>query len=129
MRQLHAEYETVVAQVRAANQDAGDRLLAMPVALYYDPADAYLILAFGESPETVLLDIDGTYALRLEPETDRIQGFEIFSVPGFLAIHPQFADAFQHLIQFAALSPATFVRLAPGQLAELASGLRALVPA
>ena len=127
--ELQAEYDDVFARVMTANADVAERVLTTEMMVYYDPEDDVVVLTLGAPAPCVMLEVTDDIWLRLEPETDRLIGFEFLAASAPRASTSYFSVLLELLVEAGQHAPGTFVPLSPQARAPLAEGMRELIPA
>ena len=96
MAELEREHREWIADIVARNQDLEERMRVLGVSVAIDEEDDALFLTIGPPTEALTESIDGLFYLRVEPDTLKVVGVEVWGfstalqrVAGFLvhALH------------------------------------------
>ena len=127
MDRLAAEHAALLQRVTAANTDFEQRMQALGLSIYYDPADDCFMLLLGGAGPAANVEVDDTLHYRLDPDTLKIVGFEIPSLTLFASRHPTRAGAVRQLASRAGQHPGTYLRVPHSEAATVQAEARELV--
>jgi hypothetical protein len=85
---LAHEHETIMAAIRAANDDLEARVLSLGLHVAYDRADDTLILTIGPLVEATTESIANTVLVRVDPDTLKCVGLEVLGFKALLRERP-----------------------------------------
>ena len=78
MARLAREHHDLLRAIFAANEDTRDRVARLGVVAAYDPDEDYFGLVIGGPAEATIESLANTILFRVEPETLKLVGIEIY---------------------------------------------------
>ena len=85
MTALAQEHHEWLLHILAANQDLAERIQTLGVSVDYDEEDDALFITFGPPVEALTESLDGITYLRVDPDTLKIYGLEVWGFRMFVA--------------------------------------------
>jgi uncharacterized protein YuzE len=80
MAVLAHEQQEWLSRILAANDDLAERIQALGVSMDYDEEDDALFVSFGPGVEALTGSVNGAVYLRIDPDTLKIIGVEVWRV-------------------------------------------------
>lgn len=98
---LATEHRAALREIADKNSDLAERVRAAGVRVLYDQEEDVLAMTVGKTEDAVTETIDNSLAIRVDPETSKIVGLELFGFRSRSAEHPSQVRLFVDMLQAA----------------------------